>query len=312
MGTEDAVARLKPGQLLLLENLRFHPEEEANDPGFAKQLAGYGEVYVNDAFGTAHRAHASTVGVAEILPAYAGLLMEREIRNLSRLLEDPAHPFAAVIGGAKVSDKIKVLDALLERVDLLLIGGGMANTFLVAQGYTVGKSLLERERVEEAERIIAAAEAKGVKLLLPTDVVVAKEVTRGAEHKVVPVRKIPNSWSAVDVGPESLEAFGIALKGVATVLWNGPMGVFEVPTFGDGTRFMARFLAERVDEGATVVVGGGDSVAAVQELELTTRFTHISTGGGASLEFLEGRELPGIAVLLDRSAAEAATGATPT
>ena len=300
LGTEDAVARLKPGQMLLLENLRFHPEEEANDPEFAKQLAAYGDVFVNDAFGTAHRAHASTVGVAELLPAYAGLLMEREIRNMSRLLEDPARPFAAVIGGAKVSDKIKVLDALLARVDMVLIGGGMANTFLVAQGHTVGKSLLERDRVEDAERLIAAAEARGVKLLLPTDVVVAKEVTRGAEHKIVPVRKIPNSWSAVDIGPETLETFGIALKDARTVLWNGPLGVFEVPTFGDGTRFIARFLAERVDDGATVVVGGGDSVAAVQELELTSRFTHISTGGGASLEFLEGRELPGIKVLLDR------------
>ena len=211
LGTEDAVRRLKPGQILLLENLRFHPEEEANDPGFAAALASYGDVYVNDAFGTAHRAHASTVGVAELLPAYAGLLMEREIRNLSRLLEDPARPFAAVIGGAKVSDKIKVLDSLLERVDRLVIGGGMANTFLAAQGYTVGKSLLERDRVPDAERILEQAEQRGLALLLPTDVVVAKEVTRGAEHKVVPVRKIPNSWSAVDIGPESLEAFALGL-----------------------------------------------------------------------------------------------------
>jgi phosphoglycerate kinase len=301
LGTEDAVRRLKPGQILLLENLRFHPEEEANDAGFAAALASYGDVYVNDAFGTAHRAHASTVGVAELLPAYAGLLMEREIRNLSRLLEDPVRPFAAVIGGAKVSDKIKVLDSLLERVDRLVIGGGMANTFLAAQGYTVGKSLLERDRVPDAERIIAEAEKRGLALLLPTDVVVAKEVTRGAEHKIVPVRKIPNSWSAVDIGPESLEAFALGLKDARTVLWNGPLGVFEVPTFGDGTRFMARFLAERADAGASVVVGGGDSVAAIEELGLTTRFTHISTGGGASLEFIEGRELPGIRVLRDRT-----------
>lgn len=300
VGTNDAVARMKPGQMLLLENLRFHAEEETNDPEFASQLASYGDVYVDDAFGAAHRAHASTVGVAEILPAYAGLLMEREIRHLSRLLENPEKPFAAVIGGAKVSDKMSILDSLLELVQVLVIGGGMANTFLVAQGYTVGKSLLERERVEDAERIIKLAEKRGVDLQLPTDVVVAKEVTRGAEHKIVPVRKIPNSWSAVDVGPESREAFRIALGDAKTVLWNGPLGVFEVPSFADGTRQMARFLAERADEGATVVVGGGDSVAAIEELQLARRFTHISTGGGASLEFLEGRELPGIKVLQDR------------
>ncbi|MGD8486563.1 MAG: phosphoglycerate kinase, partial [Chloroflexota bacterium] len=208
-------------------------------------------------------------------------------------------------GGAKVSDKIKVLDSLIERVDKLVIGGGMANTFLVAQGYTVGKSLLEQERVEDATRIMKTAEKTGVELLLPTDVLVAKEVTRGAEHKVVPVRKIPNSWSAVDIGPETREAFEAALADCMTVVWNGPMGVFEVPTFGDGTRSMARMLADRVDAGASVVVGGGDSVAAIEELGLTTRFTHISTGGGASLEFLEGVELPGIKVLQDRTEAVA-------
>jgi phosphoglycerate kinase len=299
-GTVDAVKRLKPGQLLLLENLRFHNEEEANDPEFAAALASYGDVYVNDAFGTAHRAHASTVGVAELLPAYAGLLMEREIRNLSSLLEDPARPFAAVIGGAKVSDKIKVLESLLDRVDRIVIGGGMANTFLAAQDYGVGKSLLEPDRVDDARRIMGLAEQRGVDLLLPTDVVVAKEVTRGAEHKVVPVKKIPNSWSAVDIGPDSRVAFEAALADAMTVLWNGPLGVFEVPTFGDGTRSMARFLADRAGAGASVVVGGGDSVAAIEELGLAPRFTHISTGGGASLEFLEGRELPGIKVLQDR------------
>jgi phosphoglycerate kinase len=299
-GTVDAVKRLKPGQLLLLENLRFHNEEEANDPEFAAALASYGDVYVNDAFGTAHRAHASTVGVAELLPAYAGLLMEREIRNLSSLLEDPARPFAAVIGGAKVSDKIKVLESLIDRVDRIVIGGGMANTFLAAQDYGVGKSLLEPDRVEDARRIMGLAAERGVDLLLPTDVVVAKEVTRGAEHKVVPVKKIPNSWSAVDIGPESRVAFESALADAMTVLWNGPLGVFEVPTFGDGTRSMARFLADRAGAGASVVVGGGDSVAAIEELGLAPRFTHISTGGGASLEFLEGRELPGIKVLQDR------------
>jgi phosphoglycerate kinase len=302
VGTNDAISRLKPGQLLLLENLRFHSEEERNDPAFAKTLASYAEIYVNDAFGTAHRAHASTVGITEYLPAYAGLLMEREIKTLSGLLDSPARPFAAVIGGAKVSGKIGVLENLMKRVDTFVIGGGMANTFLVAQGLTVGKSLLERDRVEDAGRVLAAARRRGTAVLLPSDVVVAKEVTRGAEHKIVPVSRIPNSWSVVDVGPESRVAFEAALENAKTILWNGPLGVFEVPTFGDGTRAMARYLARRADAGATVVVGGGDSVAAVQQLGLTEKMTHISTGGGASLEFLEGRELPGIAALLDRPA----------
>jgi phosphoglycerate kinase len=305
VGTSDAVGRLKPGQLLLLENLRFHAEEEANDPRFAETLAGYADVYVNDAFGTAHRAHASTVGVPKLLPAYAGLLMEREISVLSRLLESPDPPFAAVIGGAKVSDKIKVLDNLMKHVSTFVIGGGMANTFLLARGLTVGKSLAERDQVDHAAALLAAAEERGVDFLLPDDVVVAKEVTRGAEHKIVPVTKIPNSWSVVDVGPASSAAFQEGLQSARTVFWNGPLGVFEVPTFGDGTRAMARFLAERAADGATVVVGGGDSIAAIDQLGLAARMTHLSTGGGASLEFLEGRELPGIACLLDRPGAEA-------
>ena len=302
VGTEDAIARLKPGQLLMLENLRFHAAEEANDPEFAKALASYADIYVNDAFGTAHRAHASTVGVAKLLPTYAGLLMESEIKNLSFLLESPGRPFAAVIGGAKVSGKIGVLEHLMDRVDTFVVGGGMANTFLVAKGYTVGKSLLERDRVEDAKRILELAESRGVALLLPTDVVVAKEVTRGAEHKTVLASKIPNSWSAVDIGPQTTAAFEEALEPAKTVFWNGPLGVFEVPTFGDGTRAMARYLAKRAQKGVSVVIGGGDSVAAVEELKLTDQFTHISTGGGASLEFLEGMELPGIAVLQDRPA----------
>ncbi|HVM30230.1 MAG TPA: phosphoglycerate kinase [Candidatus Limnocylindrales bacterium] len=305
IGTRDAVARLKPGQVLLLENLRFHAAEEANDSEYAATLAAYGEVYVNDAFGSAHRAHASTAGVVEHLPAYAGLLMEAEINALSKLLESPTKPFAAVIGGAKVSGKLGVLENLMQKVDALLIGGGMANTFLVAQGHTVGKSLLERELVEDAQRVLEAAAQRGIQLVLPTDVVVAKEVTRGAEHKVVPVHKIPNSWSIVDIGPASTEAFRQALAPMQTVLWNGPLGVFEVPTFGDGTRAIARFLANRADQGATVIVGGGDSVAALEELKLTDKMTHVSTGGGATLEFLEGRELPGVAVLLDREAVAA-------
>ena len=305
VGTRDAVARLKPGQVLMLENLRFHPEEEANDDEYARTLASYGDVYVNDAFGTAHRAHASTVGVTNHLPAYAGLLMEAEIQALSKLLENVAHPFAAVIGGAKVSGKLGVLNHLMEKVDTFVIGGGMANTFLVAKGHTVGKSLLERELVEEAKSILDNAEKRGVQFLLPTDVVVAKEVTRGAEHKIVPVTKIPNSWSTVDIGPVTTQAFKDALDPARTVFWNGPLGVFEVPTFGDGTRAIARHLAAKAEQGVTVVVGGGDSVAAVEELGLTSKMTHISTGGGASLEFMEGRELPGISVLLDRSAVPA-------
>ncbi len=304
LGTTDAIGRLKPGQLLLLENLRFHAAEEANDPEFAKTLASYGQVYVNDAFGTAHRAHASTVGVPALLPAYAGLLMEREIRNLSALLESPARPFAAVVGGAKVSTKIAVLEHLVSKVDTVLVGGGMANTFLVARGLTVGKSLLEKDRVEDARRVLDAAEQQGIAFILPSDVVVAKEVTRGAEHKIVPVHKIPNSWSVVDIGPQTRATFAEALEEARTVFWNGPLGVFEVPTFGDGTRAMARDLARRAEAGTTVVVGGGDSVAALEEAKLTSRMTHISTGGGASLEFLEGRELPGIAVLQDRPSPE--------
>ena len=305
VGTRDAVARLKPGQVLMLENLRFHPEEEANDDEYARTLASYGDVYVNDAFGTAHRAHASTVGVTNHLPAYAGLLMEAEIQALSKLLENVAHPFAAVIGGAKVSGKLGVLNHLMVKVDTFVIGGGMANTFLVAKGHTVGKSLLERELVEEARSILDNAEKRGVQFLLPTDVVVAKEVTRVAEHKIVPVTKIPNSWSTVDIGPVTTQAFKDALDPARTVFWNGPLGVFEVPTFGDGTRAIARHLAAKAEQGVTVVVGGGDSVAAVEELGLTSKITHISTGGGASLEFMEGRELPGISVLLERTAVPA-------
>jgi phosphoglycerate kinase len=301
VGTEDAVKRLRPGEALLLENLRFHPEEEKNDPNFAAKLASYADVYVNDAFGTAHRAHASTVGIAQILPAYAGLLMEREITMLSKLLEDPERPFAAILGGAKVSDKIKVIDNLLSKVDLLVLGGGMANTFLLAQGKSVGKSLAEHDRVDDARRILADAETKGVRIVLPVDVIVAKEVTRGTEYKTLMAEKIPASWHIVDIGKQSQEVMEAALLPARTVFWNGPVGVFEIPVFGTGTRAIARLLADKADEGATVVVGGGDSVAAIQQQGLAAKMTHISTGGGASLDFLEGRELPGIAVLLDRS-----------
>jgi len=299
-GTEDAVRRLRPGEILLLENLRFHVEEEKNDPQFAAALAAYCDVYVNDAFGTAHRAHASTVGVAKLRPAYAGLLMEKEIANLGKLLENPERPFAAIIGGAKVSDKIKVLKNLLAKVDIMVIGGGMANTFLLAQGKPVGKSLAEPDRVEDARAILAAAEEKGVKVVLPVDVVVSKEVTQGTEYKTVPAEKVPASWHIVDVGKQSLADIEAALADVRTVLWNGPLGVFEIPAFGQGTKAIARFLAARAQNGAAVVIGGGDSVAAIQQQGLADKMTHISTGGGASLEFLEGKELPGVTVLLDR------------
>jgi phosphoglycerate kinase len=299
-GTQDAVARMRAGEVILLENLRFHAEEEANDAGFAAKLAAYADVYVNDAFGTAHRAHASTVGIAKLLPGYAGLLMEREITMLGNLLKAPQRPFAAVLGGAKVSDKLKVLDNLVDRVDLLVVGGGMANTFLLAQGRSVGKSLAEHDMVEAARRVLERAEKKGVSFVLPTDAVIAKEVTRGTEYKTVPVEKVPASWRIVDIGPASTDQFREALTTARTVFWNGPLGVFEIPSFAHGTKAIGRLLATRADEGATVVVGGGDSIAAITQQGLATSNIHLSTGGGASLEFLEGRELPGIAVLADR------------
>ncbi len=304
LGTEDALSRLRPGEVLLLENLRFHAEEEANDPAFAEALAAYCDVFVNDAFGTAHRAHASTVGIAKLRPAYAGFLMEKELANLGMLLDNPGHPFAAIIGGAKVSDKIKVLKNLLAKVDLMVIGGGMANTFLLAQGKPVGKSLAEPDRVEDARAIMAAAEEKGIRIVLPVDVVVSKEVTRGSEYKTIPAEKVPASWHIVDLGKQSLANIEEALADVQTVLWNGPLGVFEIPSFAHGTKAIARFLATRAEAGAKVVIGGGDSVAAITQQGLADKMTHISTGGGASLEFLEGRELPGVTVLLDREGAK--------
>jgi phosphoglycerate kinase len=305
VGTEDAIKRLKPGECILLENLRFHAEEEKNDPEFAKALASYADVYVNDAFGTAHRAHASTEGIAHLLPAYAGLLMEKEIEFLGKLMENPERPFAAIIGGAKVSGKIQVLRNLVDKVEVLVIGGGMANTFLLAQGKAVGKSLAEPDRIEDAKAILASASQHGTKIVLPTDVVVAKEVTRGSEHKIVSADKVPASWSIVDVGPSSIEAMRKALEPAKTVFWNGPLGVFEIPVFATGTKEIARLLAGRAQAGATVVVGGGDSVAAIEQQGLADKMTHISTGGGASLEFMEGKELPGVAVLLDRVPAAA-------
>ena len=308
-GTEDAIRRLKPGECILLENLRFHAEEEKNDPAFAKTLASYADVFVNDAFGTAHRAHASTEGIARILPAYAGLLMEKEIEFLSKLMENPERPFAAIIGGAKVSGKIQVLRNLVDKVEILVIGGGMANTFMLAQGKSVGKSLVEPDRVEDARAIMESAAKHGTKIILPIDVIVAKEVTRGSEYKTLPADKVPASWNIVDIGKQSLDAMRKALEPARTVFWNGPLGVFEIPAFSTGTNEIARFLAGRAQAGATVVVGGGDSVAAVEQQGLGDKMTHISTGGGASLEFMEGKELPGVAILLDK--APAAAGEVP-
>ncbi len=291
---EQAVKAMKPGDVVLLENLRFHAEEEKNAPDFARQLAALADVYVNDAFGTAHRAHASTEGVTHYLPAVAGFLLEKEINFLGKALADPEHPFVAILGGAKVSDKIGVIENLLPKVDHLIVGGGMANTFFVAQGHEVGKSLLEEDKVDLAKGLLARA---GDKLSLPVDVVVADEFSAGAWHKTVPVDEVPADWRILDIGPESVEQFAKILKDARTVVWNGPMGVFEFPAFATGTVAIAKALAGTA---ATTIIGGGDSAAAVEQAGLADQMTHISTGGGASLEFLEGKVLPGVAALQDR------------
>ncbi len=293
---EDAIARLRPGDVVLLENLRFHAEEEANDPAFAASLARLAEVFVNDAFGTAHRAHASTAGVAAQLPAVAGLLMEKELRHLGQALEAPKRPFVAILGGKKVSDKIGVIRHLLTRADTLLIGGGMAYTFLRAQGKEIGSSLCETDKLDLASELLQSAAVRGVSFRLPVDVVVSIAPEAGADYKVVDAGAIPAEWMGVDIGPKTAAQFAEAIVPAGTVLWNGPMGIFEIPAFAGGTRAVAEAMAKSQ---AVTVVGGGDSAAAVEEFGLADRITHISTGGGASLEFLEGRELPGIAVLQD-------------
>jgi len=290
---------LQPGQTLLLENPRFHPEEEANDPVFARSLADLADLYVNDAFGSAHRAHASTAGVAAYLPAVSGLLMQRELAALSGALDNPERPFAAVIGGAKVSSKLAVLRHLLPRTDLLLIGGGMANTFLRAQGYEVGASLLEADLVDTARALLDEARQTGAQVVLPADTIVAERVAPDAPHHPAGIAEVPPDWSIVDIGPKTRVLYARTLSTCRTVLWNGPMGIFEMAPFAEGTRAVAQALAALAASGATSVVGGGDSVAAVEELGLADHMSHVSTGGGASLEFMEGRELPGVAALND-------------
>ena len=291
---EAAVADMKRGDVVLLENLRFHPEERENDPGFAHRLAKLGDVYVNDAFGAAHRAHASTAGVARYLPAVAGFLMEKEIAFLGGALQSPKRPFVAILGGAKISDKIAVVENLLTKADCLLIGGGMANTFLKAKEYEMGESLVEEGSIELAAELMAKASDK---LFLPVDVVVADDFSAEANRKVVAADGVGAGWRVLDIGPKTIELFASKLKAAGTVVWNGPMGVFELRPFADGTFAMAEALA---DSGATTIIGGGDSAAAVVQSGLADRMTHISTGGGASLEFLEGKELPGIAALNDK------------
>jgi len=297
----EAVERLEPGRVLILENLRFHQEEEANDPAFSAALAANADVYVNDAFGTAHRAHASTVGVAKLLPAYAGLLLEREVAVLSDLLDEPERPFVGIVGGAKVSDKLGVVEHLLTKVDALVLGGGMANTFLLAEGFSIGTSLAEETLVDDARRIIASAARAGVPILLPLDVVVADEIRDYARHRLVSVADVDRDEAIVDVGPATIRAATSLLEAARTVFWNGPLGVFEVERFAAGTNAMARELARCADHGATVVAGGGESVAAITSLGLADRMSHLSTGGGASLEFLEGRDLPGVAALQEQA-----------
>jgi phosphoglycerate kinase len=281
--------------VLLLENLRFHPQEEENDQGFARQLASLADVYVNDAFGTAHRAHASTTGVTEYLPSVAGLLMERELQMLGDALANPTRPFVAVLGGAKVSDKIGVIRNLLSKVDLLLVGGGMANTFLKAQGHQVGESLVEDDSLALAKDILAQA---GGKLVLPVDVVVADAFADDANTQTVGVQQVPPGWRILDIGPRTVGLFEDRLRSAGTVVWNGPMGVFEFPRFAAGTIALASSLASAP---ATTIVGGGDSIAALQQAGLAEKMTHVSTGGGASLEFLEGKVLPGVEALEDRT-----------
>ncbi|MBO5142506.1 MAG: phosphoglycerate kinase [Clostridia bacterium] len=294
---QKLVNELSEGEAVLLENVRYHAEEEKNDPEFSKKLASLADVYVNDAFGTAHRAHASTAGVADYLPSACGYLIKKEIEVMGKALTNPERPFVAILGGKKVSDKISVIENLIDKVDTLIIGGGMAYTFFKAQGKEVGKSICELEKVDLAKELIAKAEAKGVKLLLPIDTVIADDFSEEANTQVVTAGEIPADWEGLDIGPKTIELFGEVLKTAKTVVWNGPMGVFELDKFAVGTNKIAEILAE-ID--ATTIIGGGDSAAAAEKGGFADKMTHISTGGGASLEFLEGKVLPGIACLNDK------------
>lgn len=291
----EAMAKdLKPGEVIMLENTRFHPGEEKNDLDLARQMAALADVYVNDAFGSAHRAHASTEGIARFLPAVSGLLMEQELEYLGRAIANPEHPYIAILGGAKISDKILVVETLLAKCDKLIIGGGMANTFLAAQGLDMQDSLVEEGSIETAKKIL---EHSGDKLILPMDAVVADKFDAEANTRIVEVDKIPAGWRMMDVGPKTLELYKRSLSSAKLIVWNGPVGVFEMPKFAEGTFALARMLAE---SGATTVIGGGDSASAVKKAGVAKQMTHVSTGGGASLEFLEGKELPGVAALMDR------------
>lgn len=298
---EDAktkAAALKPGEVLMLENVRFHKEEEKNDSAFAKELASLAEIFVNDAFGTAHRAHASTAGLADYLPAVCGFLIKKELEFMGKALTNPERPFVAILGGAKVSDKISVIENLIDKVDTLIIGGGMAYTFLKAKGYKIGDSICEDDKLELAKRLMEKAESKGVNLMLPIGSIVGKEFKNDTEYKYVPSDAMPDGWMGMDIGSLTIEKFAKEIKKAKTIVWNGPMGVFEFPNFATGTKEIARAVAE---SGAVSIVGGGDSAAAIEQLGFADKITHISTGGGASLEFLEGKELPGIAVLMDKN-----------
>ncbi|MEG6523015.1 phosphoglycerate kinase [Desulfotomaculum sp. 1211_IL3151] len=299
VGTEpqQAIAKMNEGDVLLLENVRFHGEETKNDEKHARQMAELAELFVNDAFGAAHRAHASTTGIAEYLPAVAGFLMEKELANLGKAVSNPERPFVAIIGGAKVSDKIGVIDTLLDKVDTLIVGGGMANTFLKAQGYDIGKSLVEPDKIELAKKLLERAKTQKVEFLLPGDAVAALAMEPTTQQKVVPVNEVPADWMILDIGPATAERYAVAARNAATVIWNGPMGVFEMEAFAKGTEAVAKALGESQ---GTTIVGGGDSVAAINKMGVADKISHISTGGGASLEFLEGKVLPGVAALQDK------------
>ena len=290
--------KAKDGDIILLENLRFHPQEEKNDPAFAKELASLGDVYVNDAFGTAHRAHASTEGIAKYLPSVAGFLLQKEIEYLGNALQNPKKPFAAILGGAKVSDKIGVIENLFKKVDIIVIGGAMAYTFLKAKGKNIGSSRLEADKLDIARTLLKKADGKGVKIILPIDHIVADKPDLKANIKEQPAEDIPDGWMGVDIGPKTIELFKQALTPAKTIVWNGPLGIFEMEPFSYGTKEIGKFIAAL--KGATTIIGGGDTAAAVSKFGLENKMTHISTGGGASLEFMEGRILPGVAALNDK------------